>query len=150
MNNQTRFFGLSTKLSEAAFNVKEDLENIVLEDAAPYHRRPFYHSKLFSSLVVVPVYWLPGRGWLLLIQSSSVCLSRVRVFEQSSCVLAEFVCLSREQQSSVFEQREPRNADFVHTARCQFALSQADCGSVFWTGYLWRKCFIHDDGRVGP
>ena len=78
MNNQTRFFGLSTKLSEAAFNVKGDLENIVLEDAAPYHRRPFYHSKLFSSLVVVPVYWLPGRGWLLLIQSSSV-------FEQSSC-----------------------------------------------------------------
>ena len=82
MNNQTRFFGLSTKLSEAAFNVKGDLENIVLEDAAPYHRRPFYHSKLFSSLVVVPVYWLPGRGWLLLIQSSSVCLSRARVFEQ--------------------------------------------------------------------
>ena len=70
-------------LSEAAFNVKGDLENIVLEDAVPpYHRRPFYHSKLFSSLVVVPVYWLPGRGWLLLIQSSSVCLSRVRVFEQ--------------------------------------------------------------------
>ena len=92
MNNQTRFFGLSTKLSEAAFNVKGDLENIVLEDAVPYHRRPFYHSKLFSSLVVVPVYWLPGRGWLLLIQSSSVCLSRVRVFEQSravQCVSAE-------------------------------------------------------------
>ena len=67
-------------LSEAAFNVKGDPENIVLEDAVPpYHRRPFYHSKLFSSLVVVPVYWLPGRGWLLLIQSSSV-------FEQSLCV----------------------------------------------------------------
>ena len=48
------------------------------------------------------------------------------MFEQSSCV----VCLSRAEQSrteqsSVFEQREPRNADFVHTARCQFALSQA-------------------------
>ena len=64
------------------------------------------------------------------------------VFEQSSCVWAEFVCLSREQQSSVFEQREPRNADFVHTARCQFALSQADCGSVFWTGYLWQCSFL--------
>ena len=36
-----------------------------------------------------------------------------------------FVCLSRAEQSSVFEQSEPRNADFVHTVRCQFALSQA-------------------------
>ena len=36
-----------------------------------------------------------------------------------------FVCLSRAEQSSVFEQSEPRNEDFVHTAHCQFALSQA-------------------------
>ena len=67
------------------------------------------------------------------------------------CVWAEFVCLCVwAEQSSVFEQSEPRNADFVHTVRCQFALSQA---AVLCSGlalYLWKKCFIHDDGRVGP
>ena len=86
--------------------------------------------------MVVPVYWLPGRGWLLLIQSSSV-------FEQSSCV-----CVF--EQSRVFEQSEPRNAYFVHTARCQFALSQA---AVLCSGlalYLWRKCFIHDEWQSWP
>ena len=35
VNNQTSFFGFSTKMSEAAFYVKGDLENIALEDAAP-------------------------------------------------------------------------------------------------------------------
>ena len=80
VNNQTSFFdflqsclkqhSMSKEISKIS-HLKMRLLNITGDR--------FIIPSFFSSLVVVPVYWLPGRGWLLLIQSSIV-------FEQSSCV----------------------------------------------------------------